>query len=161
VPALRRFVPTLVALALCAPATAGSVPSFSLKQLDGATFKLEDHLKRQVIVLDFWATWCGPCTRSLKKLQELREKFPQVLVLAVSIDDGRTLAQVEPYVRGRGFTFTVLLDTDASVCRVFNPGGGVPYTVVIDRQGAMAYNHSGYLSGDELALFSAVAKLNP
>jgi len=82
-----------------------------------------------------------------------------VLVLAAAIDDGRTLAQVDPYVHGRGFTFTVLLDSDASVCRLYNPEGGVPYTVVIDRQGATAYNHSGYLPGDERALFSAVASL--
>jgi len=153
------FARALLCLALALPAWAGPVPSFSLKQLDGSPFNLDDHLKRQVIVLDFWATWCGPCTRSLKKLQELHEKCPEALVLAVAIDDGRTLAQVAPYVQGRGFTFTVLLDTDASVCRMFNPGGGVPFTAVIDRRGALAYSHSGYLSGDERALASAVAKL--
>lgn len=149
-----------MALALCAFAPAGTVPSFSLKQLDGTPFRLGDHLKKQVIVLDFWATWCVPCTRALKKLQALREKFPEVLVLAAAIDDGRTLAEVGPYVQGRGFTFTVLLDSDASVCRMFNPEGAVPYTMVIDRQGAQAYSHSGYLPGDEQALFAVVAKLD-
>jgi thiol-disulfide isomerase/thioredoxin len=155
----RLLVRGLLALVLCAPAAAGPVPSFSLKQLDGPLFRMSDHLQKQVIVMDFWATWCGPCTKSLKKLQELRDKYPQVLVLAIATDDGRTLAQVAPYVQGRGFTFTVLLDTDASVCRVFNPGGGIPYTAVVDRQGALAYSHSGYLPGDEQALFAAVAKL--
>jgi peroxiredoxin len=155
----RPLATAFLALSLCAPAPAGPVPSFTLKQLDGSLFRLDDHLKKQVIVLDFWATWCGPCTKSLKKLQELRVKYPEVLVLAVATDDARTLAQVAPYVQGRGFTFTVLLDTDASVCRMFNPEGGIPYTIAIDRQGALAYSHSGYLPGDELALFSAVAKL--
>jgi peroxiredoxin len=156
---LRPFAPAILALVLCAPMAAGTVPSFSLKQLDGSPFRLVEHLKKQVIVLDFWATWCGPCTKSLKKLQALQVKYPQVLVLAVTIDDGRTMADVRPYVQGRGFTFTVLLDPEASVCRVFNPEGSVPYTVVIDRQGALAYNHSGYLPGDERALFSVVEKL--
>jgi len=156
----RRLLQACLALALCAPAPAGPAPSFTLKQLDGARFNLDDHLKQQVIVLDFWATWCVPCTKALKKLQELRERHPDVLVLAVAIDDGRTLAQVGPYVQGRGFSFTVLLDPDASVCRVFNPQGGVPYTVVIDKQGSMVYNHSGYLPGDEQELFSAVARLD-
>jgi len=155
----KPFACALLALVLCAPAPAGPVPSFSLKQLDGAPFRLDDHLKKQVIVLDFWATWCGPCTRSLKKLQELHEQYPEVLMLAIAIDDGRTLAQVAPYVQGRGFTFTVLLDPDAAVCRMFNPEGGVPTTAVIDRQGGMAYCHSGYLAGDERALASVLAKL--
>ena len=155
-PLLRAFL----ALALGASSRAGTVPPFSLKQLDGALFKLDDHLKKQVIVLDFWATWCVPCTKALKKLQGLREKFPDVLVLAAAIDDGRTLAEVGPYVQGRGFTFTVLLDSDASVCRMFNPEGAVPYTMVIDKRGALAYSHSGYLPGDEQALFAAVAKLD-
>ncbi|MDR3670480.1 MAG: TlpA disulfide reductase family protein [Holophaga sp.] len=155
----RPFAHLGLALALgLGTLTAGPVPPFSLKQLDGSAFRLADHLRKQVIVLDFWATWCGPCTKSLKKLQELHLTCPEVLVLAIAIDDGRTMAEVNPYVQGRGFSFTVLLDPDASVCRVFNPEGGVPYTVVIDRQGSMVYNHSGYLPGDERALFSAVAK---
>jgi peroxiredoxin len=146
------LAPLLLALAL-----GGPVPSFSLKQLDGSSFRLADHLGRQVIVLDFWATWCGPCIRSLKKLQELHVQYPQVLVLAVAIDDGRTMAEVKPYVQGRGFSFTVLLDPESSVCRLFNPAGGVPCAAVIDRRGAMVYQHNGYLPGDERALFSAVA----
>ena len=153
------FAHALLCLALALPAWAGPAPAFSLKRLDGAPFNLQDHLGKQVNVLDFWATWCGPCTRSLKKLQELHESFPEALVLAIAIDDGRTLAQVAPYVQGRGFTFTVLLDPDAAVCRMFDPEGGVPTTVVIDRRGGLAYQHTGYLAGDERALATAVAKL--
>lgn len=153
------FVAALV-LTACLPSWAGQAPAFSLQRLDGSRFTLAEHLGRQVLVLDFWATWCGPCTRSLKKLQELRERFPEVLVLAVAIDDARTQAQVAPYVEGRGFTFTVLLDPDSTVCRQFNPSGSVPYTVVIDKGGSRAYSHSGYLPGDEQGLFAAVAKLD-
>jgi thiol-disulfide isomerase/thioredoxin len=155
---MPRTLATLCLALAVGSLAAGPVPSFSLKQLDGSGFRLDDHLRKQVIVMDFWATWCGPCTRALKKLQELHLKYPEVLVLAIAIDDGRTMAEVNPYVQGRGFSFTVLLDPEGGVCRVFNPEGGVPYTVVIDRQGAMVYNHSGYLPGDERALFSAVAQ---
>jgi len=149
----------LAAFALCAALPAGPAPTFTLNRPDGSRFNLDDHLGRQVIVLDFWATWCGPCLRALKQLQALQDRYPQVLVLAIAIDDGRTLAQVDPYVRGRGFTFTVLLDPDASACRLYNPEGGVPYTVVIDRKGATAFHHNGYLAGDERALSAAVAGL--
>jgi len=154
-------VRALLALLLGCAAAAGPVPSFTLAGLDGVPFRLADHVKSQVIVLDFWATWCGPCTRSLKHLQELQARYPDVLVLAIATDDGRTQAQVAPYVRGRGFTFKVLLDPEGSVCRMMDPGGGIPFTAVLDRQGALVYRHSGYLPGDELGLFAAVAKLRP
>ena len=71
---------------------------------------------------------------------------------AIAIDDGQSVARVAQYVQGRGFTFTVLLDPDTNVLRLFNPEGGVPTTVVLDRQGGVAYSHVGYLPGDEKAV---------
>ncbi|MCE1230146.1 MAG: TlpA family protein disulfide reductase [Firmicutes bacterium] len=138
---------------------AGPAPSFTLKGLDGSTFRLADHVGKQVIVLDFWATWCGPCTKFLKKLQEIKEQRPDVLVLAISIDDGQSLDKVNQYVRGRGFTFMVLSDPDSSVLRMFNPSAGVPTTVVIDRNGNVAYQHTGALPGDEKSLATKLDEL--
>jgi len=141
-----------VGAALLVAARLQATPLFTLKALDGSTFRLADHLGKQPIVLDFWATWCGPCTRSLKKLQELHERFPEAVMLAIAIDDGQSVARVAQYVQGRGFTFTVLLDPDTNVLRLFNPEGGVPTTVVVDRKGGVAYSHVGYLPGDEKAV---------
>ncbi|HLO66888.1 MAG TPA: TlpA disulfide reductase family protein [Holophaga sp.] len=149
----------LLALALGAPAAA--VPPFALKALDGSTFRLGDHLGRSVIVLDFWATWCGPCLRALRSLQDLAEAHPGVLVLAVSIDDARSLARVQATVKGRGYTFRVLLDPDSSVLRLFNPDGAVPATLVIDRRGEIAYRRVGFIPGDERALEAKVRELAP
>jgi peroxiredoxin len=149
------------AVLLTAGLQAASAPRFTLKELGGATFRLADQLGRRPIVLDFWATWCGPCTRSLKKLQELKEQFPEALMIAVSIDDGQSVSAVNSYVQGRGFTFKVLLDPDSTALRLFNPSGGVPTTVIIDRQGAIAYNHVGYLPGDEKAIADLLRTLAP
>ena len=147
-----------VALALNLGTGLGATPLFTLRKLDGSSFRLADHLGKQSIVLDFWATWCGPCTRSLKKLQELHEQFPEALVLAIAIDDGQSVARVNQYVQGRGFTFTVLLDPEASALRMFNPEGGVPTTVVLDRRGGIVYSHVGYLPGDEKAVAEQLRK---
>ncbi len=135
---------------------AGPVPDFSLKRLDGSTFRLKDALGKQVIVIDFWATWCGPCTKALKKLQELHASRKDVLVLAISIDDASSMAKVQQFVQGRGYTFPVLLDPDSQVCRLFNPKGNIPFTLVIDRKGERVYQHTGYVPGDEQDLLNAV-----
>jgi peroxiredoxin len=148
---------SLILLVLAAaPLPAAPAPAFTLKALDGSTYRLADHLGRRAVVVDFWATWCGPCTRALKQLQGVKERFPGVEVLAVSIDDGQSAAKVDPYVRGRGFTFTVLLDPEARACRLYNPKASVPYTVVIGKDGQVAYSHSGYLPGDERELAAKV-----
>jgi cytochrome c biogenesis protein CcmG, thiol:disulfide interchange protein DsbE len=139
----------------------GAAPVFTLKGLDGSTFRLAKHLGRRTIVLDFWATWCGPCTRALKTLQELHTDFPDALVLAISIDDGQSVARVDGYVRGRGFTFPVLLDPDGSALRLYNPSGSVPTTVIIDRRGEVVYSHVGYLPGDERIVAEKVKASGP
>lgn len=155
----KSILALLLAAGLGGNLRAEQTPNFLLKRLDGSTFRLADHLGKQVIVVDFWATWCGPCTKLLKKLQELQTRYPDVLVLAVSIDDGQSMAQVGPYVQGRGYTFTVLQDPSASVLKLFNPKGSVPTTLIIDKKGAIAFSHTGYLAGDEQVLFDKVGEL--
>lgn len=155
----KRALSLLSAALLACTLQAATAPNFTLKSLEGPNFKLADHVGKQVIVVDFWATWCGPCTKYLKKLQELKSGHPDVLVLAISIDDGQSQAQVSQYIRGRGFDFKVLLDPEGSVCRMFNPSSSVPYTVVIDRNGDIAYTHSGYLPGDEKTLAAKIEGL--
>jgi peroxiredoxin len=152
-------IPCALAPAPCL--RAATAPLFTLKGLDGSPFRLADQVGKRVMVLDFWATWCGPCAKGLKQLQALHERFPELLVLAVSIDDGQSLARVNQYVQGRGFTFTVLLDPDTNTLRLFNPSVGVPTTVIIDRKGEVAYSHVGYLPGDELAVAAKVRELLP
>jgi len=155
----KKTLCAILAFGLSGAAWCGAAPNFTLKNVDGSTFRLADHVGKQVIVLDFWATWCGPCTKYLKKLQELRKRYPDVLVVAVSIDDGQSMSQVNQYVQGRGFTFTVLLDPDTNVLKMYNPSAGVPSTFVVDKRGEVAYTHTGYLPGDEQALFGKVEEL--
>jgi cytochrome c biogenesis protein CcmG, thiol:disulfide interchange protein DsbE len=128
---------------------AADVPEFSLKTLDGSTYRLRDDLGKKIIILDFWATWCEPCKKLLKRLQEIQDKYPGVAVVAISVDDSSAYTKVSQYIKGKGFKFTVLLDPDSQVAKVLNPELKIPFTVIIDQAGAIAYAHTGYAPGDE------------
>jgi peroxiredoxin len=148
----HTFKPVLAAMLVTMVGHAGTVPEFVAKKLDGSVFKSSDVVGKRVMVVDFWATWCAPCTKMLKKLQTIHETHPDVLVLAVSIDDASSMAKVSQFIQGRGYTFPVLLDPESSILRMFNPSMDISYTVIIDKNGEIAYRHSGYVLGDEKAL---------
>lgn len=154
-----RACALLLAGLLAWPVRGGDVPTFTLKQLDGSTFRLGDHLGKRVVVAVFWATWCEPCHALLLKLQRLKNRYPEAVVLAISIDDGRSMAAVHQYVQGRGLNLTVLQDADTNVLRMFHASVGVPYTTVIGKDGRIAYRRMGYLPGDEVALGQKVGEL--
>jgi len=143
----------LCLLWLTMPLMAGDVPDFTLDNLDGSVFKISDYMGKRVIIIDFWATWCKPCKKLLKKLQQIKDEFADdVYVVTISIDDASALSAVKTYVKGRRFDFMVLLDPDSTVAKMFNPCRKVPFTMMIDKQGKIVYTHSGYLPGDEKEL---------
>lgn len=158
---IMKTITVLSACLLLLGATAfpAGVPDFSLKNVDGTTFRIGDHLGQRVIVMDFWATWCGPCKKLLKKLQEIKNSRSDVLVVAISVDDATTMAAVNPYIQGKGFDFTVLLDPDSQVVRLFNPESKIPYTVIIDKKGSVSWVHAGYNPGDEAEIAKRVDEL--
>lgn len=141
-------------------AHAASVPDFSLKRLDGSTFNISDHIGKKVIVIDFWATWCKPCKKLLKHLNKIYLKNKDsVEVLAISTDDSSAVTKVDSYIKGKGYKFTVLLDPDGKVVRMFNPSRKVPFTVIIDKKGNIAFSHTGYMPGYEKELRKKIKKL--
>ncbi len=143
------------------PALAKEAASdFTLRDVDGNAVTLSA-LKGQVVVLSFWATWCGPCKEEMPHFQELYGKLASdgLVVLSISTDDARSASKVKPYVKKMGYTFPVLLDRDATVIGAYNPSKTLPYTVVIDRSLQVVHRVSGYNPGDEVALASFVTHL--
>jgi thiol-disulfide isomerase/thioredoxin len=134
------FIPALHAAAL---------PDFSLQDLNGSRFHMRERIGKDPVIITFWATWCAPCKQLLTKLEKMRLEHPDLLVLAISADDSSTLAGVKPYISGKKFGFTVLLDTDSKVLRMFDPEKKIPVTVVADKTGNIVYSRIGYLPGDE------------
>lgn len=119
-------------------------PEFKALGLDKQEIRLSD-LKGKVVVLTFWATWCGPCVLEMPHLQKAAEKYkqqPEVIFLAVSIDDNRPA--VRPFLEKNKYTIRAAYDQDGA--QNFQIPG-VPSTFIIDRQGLIQFRDVGY--GDE------------
>ena len=110
-------------------------PDFSLDTLDGKKIKLSE-LKKNVVVLDFWATWCPPCRKSLPHVEEVSKKKDLadkgLRVLAVNAQEDK--AKVEKFMKDNNFTFTVPMDKDGKVMQDYGIRG-IPTTIVVSRGG--------------------------
>jgi peroxiredoxin len=167
----RRFGRALVAFAVaagaaaCAPATApqaktgdspaaGRATDFTTRDIEGKIVRLSDYLGKQVVILDFCATWCQPCVEEIAHLEQLyeKEKSRGLVVLAISMDSPDTIAEVPAWAHRHGMTFPVLLDEDSHIASIYNPKKSAPLTVLVDRRGEIVYVHDGYNPGDEVAL---------
>ena len=132
-------------------------PAFQARTLDGRVVSLAALLSRGPVVLDFWATWCRPCERSLPALQALHARYAErgVTVLAISIDGPRNWARVRPFVAAHGLTLPVAIDEDGAIAKRYRIAS-VPASVVIAPDGRVVRFHAGYVPGDEQALEVAV-----
>jgi peroxiredoxin len=142
------------ASAVRAPAgqgTATYAPDFSAPALDGKAFHMSDHLGKEVIVLDFWATYCEPCKAEFPHLRSMVEKDRGrgLLVVGVSMDGPETTADVSAFVRRFELNFPVVLDEDSRIASLYNPKKSMPLSVLIDRSGRIAVVREGYSPGDE------------
>ena len=149
---VARFAAAVV-LALGASAAVPAIaplsaaPDFTLHTMNGPNLRLQEQRGR-VVMVNFWATWCGPCRQEMPQLNRLYEKYHAAgfVLLGVNVDDDtRKAAEVAGKL---GVTFPVLLDTDKAVSKLYELST-MPSTVIIDRDGKVRYVHRGYLTGYE------------
>jgi cytochrome c biogenesis protein CcmG/thiol:disulfide interchange protein DsbE len=138
------------------PQVGFAAPDFSLQTPDGETVALSD-LRGQVVLINFWATWCGPCRAEMPAIQHVYDEYANqgFTVLAINIQEGE--GQVAPFVDQFELTFPVLLDRDGSVFTRYQ-GRALPTTLFIDRTGVV---HEVTLGGPMAVAFieSQVADL--
>ncbi len=124
---------------------------FDLQDLDGNSVKLSQMLAKGPVMVQFWATWCVPCKEEMKGLNDLWMKYKDsgFGYLALSIDDEKTLSKVKPFIQTKGYTFTVLFDTDKNVFKSYG-GQDPPFSVLISKTGDVIKTYSGFLPGDDI-----------
>jgi len=145
-----------------APAASGkslAPPDFELSTTDGKSERLSDHLGKEVVLLDFWATFCEPCLAGMPHLAALyREHHAQgFTVLGISIDGPDSVAQVKTTVSKLGISFPILLDQETRVVALYNPKTSAPYSVLIGRDGRILKKQEGYTTGNAAVLDQDVA----
>ncbi len=131
-------------------------PSFQLKDLDGNMVSLED-FKGKIVMLDFWATWCGPCRMTMPELEKLQQEHPDDFVL-LAINVGDDEEEVKPYVQSRRIQTRVLLDSDRSVGQTYGTSS-IPVQFIIDKDGILRHRQVGAYQGWLEDLWAEIEKL--
>lgn len=158
---MKRLILSMM-LAIVCMATYAQLPSVELKTLDGKsinTATLSNDGKPFAIC--FFATWCKPCNRELKAISEVYPDWQEetgMKIIAISTDNGQNIQKVKPLVDSEGWEYEVLLDTN----QAFQKGCGIqmiPHTILVDGDGKIAWQHSGYTEGSEQEIIEQVRKL--
>ena len=139
-----------------------SLPSIDVKTTDGKVFNTKDITNDgKPIIISFWATWCKPCIKELVAISDVYEDWQEetgVLVVAVSIDNSRSMARVAPFSNAKGWEYLMLLDPN----KKFHDAMGivnVPHVFLLDGNGDVVHQHTSYNDGDEEDLYELVKKV--
>jgi thiol-disulfide isomerase/thioredoxin len=124
---------------------------FTLKDMNGVDVKLAS-FKGKPIIVNFWATWCGPCRAEIPSLVELQTQYgaegKDIVILGISVDD--PIEKLKPYATQMKMNYPVLVGNGRDdVQDAFGPLWGIPVTVFIDREGRIAKKHSGIASKEQ------------
>ncbi len=139
-----------------------TLPDVSIKNLDGESVNIQKYAQDgKITVISFWATWCHPCKRELDAIADLYPDWQEaydVELVAITIDDARSMRKVKPMVETKGWEYTILSDVNEDLKRSLN-FQTVPMTFLLDQEGNIVYEHSSYTPGDEYELEDKIKAL--
>lgn len=126
-------------------------PDFTARDVDGKTFRLSDHVGKEVVLLDFWATYCEPCKAEFPHLRVMydEDKSRGLLIVGIAMDGPESLAEVPAFVNRYSLNFPVVLDDDSRIASLYDPKKSMPFSVLIAKSGHIAVVREGYNPGDE------------
>lgn len=132
-------VPAPAAPAAVALQEGAAAPDFPYTAVDGTASTLSAH-RGSVVLINLWASWCGPCVAEMPEIDRLEQENPDLVVLAVNVSDRADDAR--SYIDGAGYGFTWILDTSGEIGFLY-PSSGIPYTVIVDKEGAISSIYMG------------------
>lgn len=162
---MKKTIVFLTSIFFCttiALAQEKSLPNIDVKTLQGKTINIQDlENDGNPMVISFWATWCKPCKKELNTIAEVYDDWQDetgVKLIAISIDDTRSMSKVAPYVNSSDWDYEVYLDSNSDLKRAMGVST-VPHTFLINKEGKIVWNHKGYIDGDEEELYEQIQHL--
>ncbi len=155
------FAAIVAALAVSLPALAGSTggpaPAFTLAARGGQDVSLSQY-RGQVVMINFWASWCGPCRQEMPLLESIYKKYGKMgfTMLGVNVEPDSNAAN--EWLKATPVSFPILYDRDSKVSKLYEVSG-MPSTVIIDRSGKLRMLHRGYKPGDENEYLDSIRSL--
>jgi peroxiredoxin len=138
-------------------ASASLAPAFSLPSRAGDTVSL-NQLKGKVVMLNFWASWCGPCRQEMPLLDQMHKRYSSLGFTLLGVNVEANTKDAERWLKDTPVSFPVLFDRDSKVSKLYDVSA-MPSTVFIDRKGNLRYLHRGYKPGDESEYLNQIRAL--
>ena len=135
-------------------------PDFRLHDLKGEQTELNEYLGKGPVVLDFWASWCKPCVKSLPEIQKIYDKYKKygLTIIGINQDGPRNRSKINPLIKSQGISFPILIDDNSDIMRRYRIVG-LPAAVIISSEGNIVKVHKGYRAGDEKLLEKEIISL--
>mgnify|MGYP002682630353 CR=1 FL=1 len=147
----------LMSLPVAAGEATGPAADFSLPSRNGQPVSLTS-LRGQVVLINFWATWCGPCRKEMPLLEQIQKKYSPLGFTMLGVNVEADTTQMEAFLGDVPVTFPVLLDPANRVSKLYDVAA-MPSTVIVDRKGNIRFIHQGYQAGDESVYQDVIRQL--
>ena len=122
-------------------------PDFTGELIDGTSITLSE-LQGKPVIINFWATWCGPCVKEMPAFERLKDDFGDKIGI-IAVNCGDEAGTVKDFMEENGYTFPVVLDEEYSISMLY-PTNSIPYTVVVDAEGKVTHISTGALDADTM-----------
>lgn len=133
--------------------TAQVIDDFALENLDNELISLEEIQGEQLTIIDFWATWCKPCTKAMPKLNSIYNKYKDegLSMIGISCDGPRSISKVPAVVNNLNVDYHILKDINCEVMNTYQYQA-FPTLVILDADNEVVYVHEGFGAGDEIEI---------
>ena len=130
-----------------------TIPDLKVRLLDGTSTTLHQLSQDGPLLIDFWATWCVPCKKVMKYLNQYHEKYADdnFKVLMINTDTPRSLGKVRGFIKSQDYSFNVGMDPNKVLSKKLN-GMIMPTLILVDKGGIIKWRHQGYVAGEEIEI---------